>query len=92
MKKVGVIAMVLGVLIVLGSIGQSDFETLILAEETTPFCQIQLHCLAGLALFVLGLLINKKEVGANATQSKVCRWLPLPKVRRCHSRARRFMR
>lgn len=65
MKKVGIIAMILGAFIVLGSVGQSDFETFSLLEglqiEETPFWQIMLRCFAGIVLLAIGIRITIRQ-------------------------------
>jgi len=66
MKKIGIIAIILGAFIVLGSVGQSDFETLVLLKEETPFWQIQLHCLAGFALIGLGSILITRIIRKEA--------------------------
>lgn len=61
MKKFGTIIMLIGFFIIFGTAGQSDYETLVLAKETTPFWQIQSLCFTGLTLLVTGAFLVKKK-------------------------------
>ncbi len=63
MMGIRIFLMVVGALVVFGAIGQSDYETIVLQKEITPFWQLRLWAITGLVLVIIGLILpNRKEV------------------------------
>jgi len=52
-----------GAVIVLGAIGQSDYESIVLKTEITPFWQILLMTAMGLAFVLAGIFLPLPKKG-----------------------------
>ncbi len=59
-----IVMIVVGMILILGSAGQSDYEAMALGREITPFWQIVLVSATGLVFVVLGMITPISKVRA----------------------------